>query len=735
MTLGGMLVATLATWGGLLAAAGRAIGPDMIGKFEPSPCPSLLISSAMAVDRSRLQCGFVTVPERHAHPEGRTIKLAVAILKSRSDRPQPDPLVMAQGGPGGSTLMLLEPWWQALTSTPGLRDRDVVLIEQRGTQFSRPYLFCKEVYAVDRDISPKLPSLTEGEIDRRTREAYQACYERLTSEGVDLSAYNSLENADDLPLVMSSLGYGRFNFYGVSYGTRLAQHLMRRHPDRLRSVILDGVVPLETNYITESPGSHDRAIRQLFEQCRRSPVCRREYPDLPQLFQSVVAKLEREPLMTEVFDAIAYVDAQIQASQAPQTDHFNMLDLSISGKFWRPVAIDGDGLVDLTISALYDSSLIPHLPEWFREMDRGDWSSLSELASDWFSPIADGMQQSVLCAEEANVDHQSLSPPPDLLPELRSLINDPQEFLNSCQVWPVPKLPASVNEPVTSSIPTLLLSGNLDPVTPPPFGQRVADHLTRAYHYVFPGLGHGAFASSDCANGLVRDFLRDPQRAPDGRCVRQVQLIPQVPIVPNRFKPVVIWGTKMRSVVPADWRPDKSGLSNVWQAPRNAPEEGQITFMQVTDETLPQSIERLGLMISLTPRDSIQRGDRAWQLYANPLHPILVAAAVVDRDTYFVVLEGLRERSRRAVLDQILTQFRLDRAVALPPRSLTTRSLTTRSLTSSRDRPAIHPAAPTPPHCGSWESPSRSDRAGSPPDRSSRCGASTSASSRNHRPG
>lgn len=668
MTWGGMLVAGLATWAGMAASSDRAIASGPIGRFEPSPCPSLLISSAMAGDRSRLQCGFVTVPERHAHPEGRTIKLAVAILRSRRDRPQPDPLVMAQGGPGGSTLMLLEPWWQALTSTPGLRDRDVVLIEQRGTQFSKPYLFCQEVYAVDREISPKLPTLTEAAIDRSTRDAYQACYERLSRQGVDLSAYNSLENADDLPLVMSSLGYGRFNFYGVSYGTMLAQHLMRRHPDRLRSVILDAVVPLETNYITESLSSHNRAIRQLFEQCRRSPVCRREYPNLPQLFQSVVAKLEREPLMTEGFDAIAYVDAQIKASQVLQSDLFSVLDANISGEFWRPVAIDGDGLVDLTISALYDSSLIPKLPEWFREMDRGDWSSLNELASDWFSPIADAMQQSVLCAEEANIDRQSLRPPVDLLPELRSLINDPQEFLNSCQVWSVPKLPSLVNEPITSPIPTLLLSGNLDPVTPPPFGQRVADHLPRAYHYVFPGLGHGAFASSDCANGVVRDFLHDPQRPPNGRCVQQVQLIPQVPTVPTRFQPVAIPGTKIRSVVPADWQPDESGLTNVWQAPRSLPEGGQIAFTQVIDETLPQSLERLGLAIPLTLRDSVQRGDRSWQLYANPLHPITVAATVVDHDTYLVVLEGLRERSRRAILEQVMTQARLDRVVPLPPR-------------------------------------------------------------------
>nr|WP_255508493.1 alpha/beta hydrolase [Limnothrix sp. FACHB-881] len=567
---------------------------------------------------------------------------------------------MAQGGPGGSTLMLLEPWWEAIAATPGLSDRDLVLIEQRGTQFSQPYLFCQEIYEVDRQIAPQLPQLSEETINQKTLAAYGACRDRLLGQGIDLGAYNSWENADDIPLVMSALGYGRFNFYGVSYGTMLGQHLMKRHPDRLRSVILDAVVPLNTNYITESLRSHDRALRQLFEQCRRSPVCQREYPRLQETFQAVVAQLERQPITTEGFDAIAYVDAQLQAGRSGRV-------LADNGEqFWRTVAIDGDGLVNLVISALYDSSLIPQLPEWLREMRSGDWSSLTELASDWFSPLADGMQQSVLCAEEAGFTTPGTTDLGSILPELRSLSTDPQEFLDSCRLWPVPTLGPEANRPVRTNIPTLLLSGNLDPVTPPPFGNQVAAGLPHAYHYTFPGLGHGAFASSDCANRLVRDFLRDPNQAPDGRCAAQVQFMPQVPMIPA-LHAIAVWGTRVRSLVPLGWQRD-SILTNLWRSPETEPNEGRISFMWVVGETGPQALRRLGLTVPLTAQGSRQVGGRTWQLYASPQSPVQVAATTEGQDTYLIAVESLRQRSRQAILQGAIAGFQLVPAIALPPK-------------------------------------------------------------------
>ncbi|MFG3817869.1 alpha/beta hydrolase [Limnothrix redekei] len=631
-----------------------------IGQFEAAPCPSLLLTEALARLGDRLRCGFVTVPERHADPTGSTIRLAVAQIRSDRPQAQPDPLVMAQGGPGGSTLMLLEPWWEAIAATPGLSDRDLVLIEQRGTQFSQPYLFCQEIYEVDRQIAPQLPQLSEEVINQKTLAAYGACRDRLLGQGIDLGAYNSWENADDIPLVMSALGYGRFNFYGVSYGTMLGQHLMKRHPDRLRSVILDAVVPLNTNYITESLRSHDRALRQLFEQCQRSPVCQREYPRLQETFQAVVAQLERQPITTEGFDAIAYVDAQLQAGRSGRV-------LADNGEqFWRTVAIDGDGLVNLVISALYDSSLIPQLPEWLREMRSGDWSSLTELASDWFSPLADGMQQSVLCAEEAGFTPLKTADLGSILPELRSLSTDPQEFLDSCRLWPVPTLGPEANRPVSTNIPTLLLSGNLDPVTPPPFGNQVAASLSRAYHYTFPGLGHGAFASSDCANRLVRDFLRNPNQAPDGRCVAQVQFMPQVPIIPA-LQAIAVWGTRVRSLVPLGWQRDPI-LTNLWRSPETEPNEGRISFTWVVGTTGPQALQRLGLTVPLIAQESQQVGGRTWQLYASPQSPVQVAATTDGQDTYLITVESLRQRSRQAILQGAIAGFQLAPTIALPPK-------------------------------------------------------------------
>ena len=127
-------------------------------------------------------------------------------------------------------------------------------------------------------------------------EALTACRDRLVAEGVNLSAYDSLENAADIVMALTALGYEKFNFYGVSYSTMLAQHLMRDYPHRLRSVILDSVAPLSVNGFVQLPNSADRAFRLLFESCEADPACNQHFPNLETAFFDLVEELNQNPV-------------------------------------------------------------------------------------------------------------------------------------------------------------------------------------------------------------------------------------------------------------------------------------------------------------------------------------------------------------------------------------------------------------------------------------------------------
>ncbi|MEZ4580793.1 MAG: alpha/beta fold hydrolase [Caldilineaceae bacterium] len=251
----------------LLAAPVRAQTPPF---FEETDCA--MVADLAAWRDDDLRCGYVVVPERRqdvTDPSAvNTIRLAVVVLPATGAAPADDPLFVAQGGPGGSTI---DVFTDLLLDSP-LRDRrDIVLFDQRGTLYSDPNLICTEVQA-RRD---ELFMASDEEYPALLAQVTSDCRARLTAAGIDVAAYNSLENAADVDDIRRALGYEDINFYGVSYGTLLGFHLMRMFPDHLRSVILDGVVPPQVNFITESAASEERVFAAFFPRARGRSLCRR----------------------------------------------------------------------------------------------------------------------------------------------------------------------------------------------------------------------------------------------------------------------------------------------------------------------------------------------------------------------------------------------------------------------------------------------------------------------------
>lgn len=441
-------------------------------------------------------CYYLTVPARHDDPKGKTIRLAVMVIKASDFAPHPDPIFFAQGGPGGSTIDLYTSY---LFGTHRLaRSRDFVLLEQRGTLYSEPALYCHEFDEYSLETLNLI--LEDEEAQRRSREALVACAERLRADGISLADFNSLENARDIESLRLALGYESINLYGVSYGTLLAQHYMRLYPDSLRSVVLDGVVPTEVNLFVGLIRHEDRAFRYFFDSCQADPVCNQHYPNLEQVFYETVRKMDEAPASILIRD----------------------LDTDIE----HPALLDGQSFYGSVFQMLYDSTLARLLPRIIYDAQRGDFEMVSKILSFFVfdHTMSYGMYYSVMCAEDGLFDPQDVDYS-GIQPEIVEFNQDnPELILQACADWNVPLLPDDeVNRPVQSDVPTLLLSGGFDPVTPASYARVVAGNLSNAYEVFFPRGAHGQLFDSACSDYIVQDFWDAPSRAPDTACLADYQ--------------------------------------------------------------------------------------------------------------------------------------------------------------------------------------------------------------------
>lgn len=434
-------------------------------------------------------CGYITLPERRGTSSERTIRLYFAQISTRSAMPA-QPIIYLEGGPGGSGTYY-DTWMDVL-----LKNHDLILLDQRGTGYSEPTLNCPEIEQAG------------GENDG---EAQKACRARLVNEGIDLSAYNSAESAADIDELRRSLGIEKWTLYGISYGTRLALTIMRDHPEGVQTAIIDGVYPPQVNAFEEEGPNGLKAFNVLFDGCAADVRCARAFPKLRENFYETVARLDADPATYQATD--------------PETG-----DKSES-------TLDGNTLVDRLFQALYNTSIIPMLPSALDAASAGDYEEMDALFSGSEGARrgyqgegedvsdSEGMNFSVECREEWPFNDKAkalkaLDTAPEQLRDY--LLGQVENGWTQCEVWNVEKADAIETQPVRSSIPTLVLSGEYDPVTPAAWGKVAADALDTAYNFTFPGVGHGAVDTSPCANQIIEAFLADPNAAPNGGCIEQL---------------------------------------------------------------------------------------------------------------------------------------------------------------------------------------------------------------------
>jgi len=468
------------------------------GPWETATCDTFNLPDVIA---EISDCGYVTVPELHSQPDGPTIQVAVVRTRSTGESPAPDPFFMEQGGPGGSTLHIFP--GAALPALAELQNilatRDMVFVEQRGTFYSRPSLTCPE--KVDHDIEVAKGALAEADLSWVT-----ACHDRLLTEGVNFSAFNSIENATDMYFVAETLGYNSFNFYGTSYGTLLAQYLMDQagdHAAQLRTVTIDAVVTSNIDFDAAASATISYALRNLFAECAQDEQCNQAFPELETLFLALVDQLNEEPVP-------ATLTVVSEAGEPLET-----IDTTLNG----------EDFVLATFALLYGNRNNRTLPlRIYQASQNHDFAWVAENKTPGYEavPEAKGMHIPVVCARANSLTFDATTlfdAPYEQLAFLGPSASD--EVKRQCELIPI-----ELEEPFVldnTDIPTLILNGTRDPITPQPYGEYVGNELSTAYVYTIPGSGHGSLLNIPCSGQIVLDFLTMPDQEPASNCISERQ--------------------------------------------------------------------------------------------------------------------------------------------------------------------------------------------------------------------
>lgn len=426
------------------------------------------------------QCTTVEVFENREAAEGRTIDLNVVVFPAFNRDPEPDPLFVLVGGPGGAAAESSERMMAVFEQVQ--EDRDVVFVDQRGTGKSNG-LKCD----LGEDTLEGLSHIEfPAEKLRECLESYEA----------DPRYYTTPIAMDDLDEVRETLGYEKINLWGGSYGTRAALVYIRRHGGGVRSVVLDGVAPLTMRLPVAFPKDGHRALDLMLQACEADTACDGRFPDIRGRLTGLLDRLEKSPPRVKLQHPRTGVEAE--------------------------VTVRRQVVASVMMGALYSPEISALLPLLIERADRGDFQGFLGMGATNEGVqklMSRGMFFSVVCAED--------------LPAITTREAEEQAegtfmgttvykvWREACEIWPRGEIAPDYHDAVTSDAPVLILSGEFDPVTPPSWGEEAAKTLPNAKHIVVPGVGHGA-TGIGCVPKLVAQFITEGSADEiDGSCVEK----------------------------------------------------------------------------------------------------------------------------------------------------------------------------------------------------------------------
>lgn len=446
------------------------VSPALFAADEPETSVVDLETCELLVPGTPLstvgQCGWLEVAENPDEPEGRKINIRVARIPGRGRVVEPDPLVFFAGGPGQAAT---ESWPIIAGALRKVSEnRDVLLVDQRGTGQSNalkcPQIELEEALAADWDrLAPS------------TRE----CLESIDG---DPRFYTTTIAMHDIDAARAALGYEQVNLYGGSYGTRAAQVYYRLFPERVRSIVLDGVVPQTLGLGTEHAMKLDQAIYKVLDGCEADPICSEKFPDSAENLRYLIRNISENPVDVTVEHPTTGLAFELTFNREVLSSALRFLTYSPETQAMLPMLVH-EAAVEGRFDRLASQMLI--------------------TASGLQQSISQGMEMSVMCAEDYPLFPKTIVPNDYLMGTLMEQVVSIQ-----CGVWPAGPVPDDFHEPVGGDVPVLLLSGEYDPVTPPEYADAVAAHFNQATHLVAPGQAH-IVVNRGCMGDIVSTFIAD----------------------------------------------------------------------------------------------------------------------------------------------------------------------------------------------------------------------------------
>jgi len=461
-------------------------------------------------DAQHIECGMVEVPLDHDAPDEATIELAVVIDGTAAGTEGSEvPLLVLGGGPGEA---LVEPY----LTTPQLREvfaagRTTIVIDQRGVGSSDPALDCPEIPALEVQESA-------AEDLHAALDALGACRDRLADDGVDLGAYHHLANARDVELVRRALGHDQLNVRGTSYGTQVALLTGQMFPDAVRSVVLSSPVDPRANWVDGVPAGFARSLDRLAAACREVDACTERVGDLGAAIDQTVRRLDDQP-----------EEVTVQPPGGETTTVSYTPSRFLGGLF----------------TFFYQAELTAMLPAVVDRARDGDLAPLANIVAileqQLEGGVTAGMQQSMLCTGEAGLadPERALAEVDDpLITEYwypRTMLGEPiGEF---CERWDVEQVYDPAEVTLDAEVPTLIVTGGLDHVTPPELGEQVHEALPVSHLVEVGWAVHAPLEAlslpGPCGQDIVTDFLNDPESEPDADCAADFTLQLGTPLPPG----------------------------------------------------------------------------------------------------------------------------------------------------------------------------------------------------------
>jgi pimeloyl-ACP methyl ester carboxylesterase len=450
-----------------LLVAGITMMPGGLPRASSSVTPLVMAPCTLPGVASGSQCGHLEVFEDRDRRSGRTISIHVARLPAESGPSRSDPVFVLVGGPGQGAIASAADYARLLA--PLRAHRDLVFVDQRGTGGSNP-LPC-DLYG--ESVAGQLGDFMPPAIVFRCRDALAV--------HASLSLYSTPIAMDDLDDVRQALGYDQIDIESASYGTRAALVYLRAHGSHVRSVVLRSVSPTFVKQPLHFAEDAQAALDSAFAACERDSDCHTSFPSFRQEFATVLRRLDERP-------ARVYGDSASGGS--------------------RPTAMLARGPFSEKVRLmLYAPEVTKYLPYMIHRAAAGDFGPFVAVASDMTATIANqvavGMYLSVTCAEDvAQITPADIatSPRGTFLGDYRV-----RQQKAACAIWPRAVLPTGYAAPVQSSVPALIISSAIDPVTPPRWGDAVHATLSHSRHVVLRTASHAP--SDACVRQMVVRFI------------------------------------------------------------------------------------------------------------------------------------------------------------------------------------------------------------------------------------